>query len=210
VALLECGRLRGRDTWAARKERAGGPHGEFGKAIGTVAYPLGDRRKAQVVGGRGGGGSGPGIPLGPGGALWELTPIQPSPQDCSNWIAHANGWGCTRQRLGFPFAMLTTRKLAKASIHHGRCSERFCRSRGLSNPQDRPQRSLQRRAAIECGVGRRARLSGGSGRQIAPVQSRRRLKGEGKLAKAPERSRHRVIGALPMPWWAARDASAGR
>jgi hypothetical protein len=38
---------------------------------------------------------------------------------------------------------------------------------------------------------------GVSGRQIAPVQSRRRLKGEGKSAKAPERSRLRVIGALP-------------
>jgi hypothetical protein len=119
------------------------------------------------------------------------------PQDCSNWIAHANGCGCPRQRLEFPFATLPSRKLAKASLRHGRCSERFCRSRGLSNPQDRPQRSLQRRAAIECGVGLRVRLKGVSGRQIAPVQSRRRLKGEGKSAKAPERSRLRVIGALP-------------
>jgi hypothetical protein len=37
-------------------------------------------------------GSGPGIPLGLGGAPLESTRIQPYPQDCSNWFAHANGW----------------------------------------------------------------------------------------------------------------------
>jgi hypothetical protein len=105
--------------------------------------------------------------------------------------AHANGWGCPRQRLGFPFATLTTRKLAKASIHHGRCSERVCRSRGLSNPQDRPQRSLQRRATIESGVGRRVRLSGGISAPDRSGSKPQAAQGRGQIGQGP--------GALKAP-----------
>jgi hypothetical protein len=208
VVLLECGRLRGRDTWAARKEGASRRAAwRVWKAIGTVAYPLGDRRKAQVVGGQGGGGSGPGIPLGPGGALWESTPIQPTPQDCPNWFAHANGCGCPRQRLEFPFATLPSRKLAKANIHHGRCSERFCRSRGLSNPQDRPQRSLQPRAAIERGE---CDLRGYQGARSLRFKA---AGGSWARANRPRPRNAQGAGSLVpylMPRGAARDASAGR
>ena len=111
----------------ARKERPPCLPREVGKAQGPMADVLGARRgEAQVTGGwrwrREGGGSGPGTPLGPGGAPWEWTPIQPSPQDCSNWLAHANG------SLELPFATLTNK--AGKGGRHGRCSKRFRRSGG--------------------------------------------------------------------------------
>jgi hypothetical protein len=167
-----------------RRVKGKGPSVRDGKAAarGPLASPLGARRKVGTAAV----GPGPGMPLGPGGAPWERTPSQPSPQDCSNWLAPG---GANRRRFNRPRKIAqigwstptvgvvrrchaNSQKLAKGEqITMGVAAGGLRRSRGQTNPQDRAQRSWGRRSAIECRGRRGGGFWGHQGPRIPPVEA---------------------------------------
>jgi hypothetical protein len=155
----------------ARRERLGRPVGRCPPRLAIVANSGWQGAEEPT-----GGGSGLGILLGPRGALWERTPIQPSPQDCSNWFVHANG-------SGLPFATLTNKSWQSKQITMGVAAAVLRRSRGQTNPQDRPQRSWGRHSATECRGRRGVRVSGAPGTEDRSDQGRVGFKARGSRAR---------------------------